>query len=177
MLDRVHGLSGPVVAETLGLEGEPDTKADVSCQYWVVADQNGVRYCLDSVSDDQAVQMVVGWQIGGRTVTASSLEYARALIALYAAQETTQDDHPSIRDLRERVAELKDIVQREARAQEDSGTGLPDIRGLTGEDVGVALRLQPMPYDKPFSPSRTYRWLRTQLETRPEASNGWVPAQ
>lgn len=115
-LERVEGLTGPAVAEVLGLRGEPDTKAELTCATTVAVALNAVRYCLDGVTSDPAERMVIGWQIGGIPATPSRLPYARALVELVTALETTDADDPSLYQLENRVRELKAAAAQEMRA-------------------------------------------------------------
>ena len=132
VLDRVEGLIGPAVADELGLVGEPDTDADLPCDGWVQADQYAVRYCLAPVSNDPAVQMVIGWQIAGLPRTATTLAYARARWELQELYETTDSEDPATWDLQEQVSDLRDAVSQERRQLHQAS--VDGLRGATTAD-------------------------------------------
>ena len=132
VLDRVEGLIGPAVADELGLVGEPDTDADLSCNGTVVVDHYAVRYCLTPVSNDPAVQMVIASQIAGLPRTASTLAYARAFSELQELYETTDSEDPATWDLQEQVSDLHDAVSQERRHLHQAS--VDGLRGATTTD-------------------------------------------
>jgi hypothetical protein len=115
VLRQIEGLTGSAVAESLSLEGHSNPQANFLCDTSIAVDQDGVAYCLDGVTDDPAVRMVVGWQVGGLPNTPSTLSYAQAVVELNAALQTHDAGDPTLYDLEARVKELKGAVAQERR--------------------------------------------------------------
>lgn len=110
-------LTGAEVADELGIKGEANPKADISCQTNVVVHE-GVRYCMDGATSDAAQRIVLGWQIVGYSATDARYDYASAMLDLNKALETTDAEDPAIFELQARVKELKAAVAAEDRTQE-----------------------------------------------------------